>query len=419
MWSLFQSQDDLPPPPPRSSIYVMRNGRYEPQNLMPVMPRPDILDFDGFVLRRGSANSRSRIRPPDLRQASLVKNPVSVRKGSVRVRKLVPTPTSPRSADQGAFVLSCLFDALSPGTLSIFLGVMEVEHNDTVPGGPVQRRIELLSQETVPGMVDEEQKREPARPFHEIRFEAGQGQVFDSPPWSLRELAEENQSLDFDRPEAIPIVLRLIADAKAPDSETLSEDSKEPERCIHYTYVTLPKAAASSSSDSTGLAGPELGDPEPAASPSAEAEEGFPPSTSPAVAPDSYQALSSQVYLQKLEHSGQCFILHEVFGAGPSDKQAGDSAAARRPSLADADVEGNPDCVICLSEPRDTAVLPCRHMCFCSYCAGIVRLQCDRCPVCRQKVQSLLQFKRHEGKEGGGYTTESADPSVPVLASTS
>lgn len=405
----------------------MRNGRYEPQNLMPVMPRPDILDFDGFVLRRGSSNSRSRIRPPDLRQASLVKNPVSVRKGSVRVRKLVPTPASPHSADQGAFVLSCLFDALSPGTLSIFLGVTEVEHNDTEPGGPVQRRIELLSQETVPGTVDEQQ-RAPARPFHEIHFEAGPGQVFDSPPWNLHELAEENQSLDFDRPQDIPIALRLVADVKAPVEETSSEDSKQPERCIHYTYITLPKAAASPSSGSTERAVPE-DDPEPSST-SAEAAEGSSPSASPAIAQESYQVLSSQVYLQKLEHSGQCFILHEVFGAGPSDKQAGDSEATRRPSLADADVEGNPDCVICLSEPRDTAVLPCRHMCFCSYCAGIVRLQCDKCPVCRQKVQSLLQFKRQESsptqsssaataKEGGGYMTESAIPSVPVPAATS
>lgn len=34
-----------------------------------VMPRPDVLDFDGFVLRRGAAN-RAPVRPPDLRQAS-------------------------------------------------------------------------------------------------------------------------------------------------------------------------------------------------------------------------------------------------------------------------------------------------------------------------------------------------------------
>merc|ERR1719420_700684 len=60
------------------------------------------------------------------------------------------------------------------------------------------------------------------------------------------------------------------------------------------------------------------------------------------------------------------------------------------------EIEGNSECIICLSEPRDTAVLPCRHMCFCSYCAGIVRLQCEKCPICRQRVVSLLQFKREQ-----------------------
>ncbi|GMH10077.1 hypothetical protein Nepgr_011918 [Nepenthes gracilis] len=32
------------------------------------------------------------------------------------------------------------------------------------------------------------------------------------------------------------------------------------------------------------------------------------------------------------------------------------------------------ECVICLSEPRDTTVLPCRHMCMCSGCAKVLRL---------------------------------------------
>ncbi|CAJ1334873.1 unnamed protein product [Effrenium voratum] len=132
------------------------------------------------------------------------------------------------------------------------------------------------------------------------------------------------------------------------------------ERSVHYTYISLQKASS-------------LAD-------------------SPTSDDQVERAWSAHVIGQKLEHCGQCFILHEVFGAGP----IGRTEEARRTNLADQDVEGNTDCVICLSEPRDTAVLPCRHMCFCSYCAGIVRLQCDRCPVCRQKVQSLLQFKRED-----------------------
>ncbi len=46
------------------------------------------------------------------------------------------------------------------------------------------------------------------------------------------------------------------------------------------------------------------------------------------------------------------------------------------------EVEGN-DCVICLSLPRDTTVLPCRHMCLCQQCARELRAGNQKCPICR------------------------------------
>ncbi|MCO5570101.1 hypothetical protein L7F22_023817 [Adiantum nelumboides] len=51
------------------------------------------------------------------------------------------------------------------------------------------------------------------------------------------------------------------------------------------------------------------------------------------------------------------------------------------------------DCVICLSELRDTTVLPCRHMCMCSACAKVLRFQSSRCPICRTPVERLLEIK--------------------------
>ncbi|WOL19340.1 hypothetical protein Cni_G28138 [Canna indica] len=51
------------------------------------------------------------------------------------------------------------------------------------------------------------------------------------------------------------------------------------------------------------------------------------------------------------------------------------------------------ECVICLSDPRDTTVLPCRHMCMCSNCAKVLRFQTNRCPICRQPVERLLEIK--------------------------
>ncbi|OAE24178.1 hypothetical protein AXG93_2752s1940 [Marchantia polymorpha subsp. ruderalis] len=92
------------------------------------------------------------------------------------------------------------------------------------------------------------------------------------------------------------------------------------------------------------------------------------------------------------------------------------------------------ECVICMSEPRDTTVLPCRHMfllgcpmfkplksiptlssnvpgfrankmakvlsclpewnqCMCSECAKVLRFQTNRCPICRTPVERLLEIK--------------------------
>jgi len=50
------------------------------------------------------------------------------------------------------------------------------------------------------------------------------------------------------------------------------------------------------------------------------------------------------------------------------------------------------DCVICLTELRDTVVLPCRHLCVCSECAVRVRETTDQCPVCRQPVYAIMRI---------------------------
>lgn len=82
------------------------------------------------------------------------------------------------------------------------------------------------------------------------------------------------------------------------------------------------------------------------------------------------------------------YELQEIYGIG---------------NTVDGDFDGNDsgkECVICLSEPRDTTVLPCRHMCMCSGCAKVLRFQTDRCPICRQPVQRLLEIKVSNGADG-------------------
>ena len=48
------------------------------------------------------------------------------------------------------------------------------------------------------------------------------------------------------------------------------------------------------------------------------------------------------------------------------------------------------ECVICMTNPRDTCVLPCRHVCCCAECANTLRLQTDKCPVCRKPITELV-----------------------------
>lgn len=48
-----------------------------------------------------------------------------------------------------------------------------------------------------------------------------------------------------------------------------------------------------------------------------------------------------------------------------------------------------PECVICLSDVKDTIVLPCRHFCICSECGDVLRRRApQRCPICRQGKNS-------------------------------
>ncbi|XP_055816785.1 probable E3 ubiquitin-protein ligase LUL4 [Solanum dulcamara] len=57
------------------------------------------------------------------------------------------------------------------------------------------------------------------------------------------------------------------------------------------------------------------------------------------------------------------------------------------------DEESGKECVICMTEPKDTAVLPCRHMCLCGECAKELRHQSNKCPICRQPIEELLEIK--------------------------
>ncbi|KAD6794784.1 hypothetical protein R6Q59_021303 [Mikania micrantha] len=87
-----------------------------------------------------------------------------------------------------------------------------------------------------------------------------------------------------------------------------------------------------------------------------------------------------RVRRQILWIDGVRYELREIYGIGQSEESFDDSGSGK-------------ECVICMTEPKDTAVLPCRHMCLCSECAKALRLQSNKCPVCRQPIEELMEIK--------------------------
>ncbi|KAL0888737.1 hypothetical protein Bca101_012720 [Brassica carinata] len=89
--------------------------------------------------------------------------------------------------------------------------------------------------------------------------------------------------------------------------------------------------------------------------------------------------IKASVIKQIISVNGTRYELQDIYGIGDTvDEDASDSGK---------------ECVVCLSEPRDMTVLPCRHMCMCGGCAKELRFQTNLCPVCRKPVERLLKIQ--------------------------
>ncbi|KAJ2776930.1 hypothetical protein GGI15_004682 [Coemansia interrupta] len=88
---------------------------------------------------------------------------------------------------------------------------------------------------------------------------------------------------------------------------------------------------------------------------------------------------------QKVCIQGMLYLQHEIFGLG----EAMQNQHAMRSDDA-------MQCAICLSDDRDTVLLPCRHMCMCRECANTYRQQSNKCPICRTVVETILHIQSAE-----------------------
>ncbi|XP_078273843.1 E3 ubiquitin-protein ligase MGRN1-like isoform X4 [Rhinoraja longicauda] len=101
------------------------------------------------------------------------------------------------------------------------------------------------------------------------------------------------------------------------------------------------------------------------------------------------------------------YLLQEIYGIENKNNQE------TKPSD-DENSDNSNECVVCLSDLRDTLILPCRHLCLCSTCADTLRYQANNCPICRLPFRALLQI-RAVRKRTGALSPVSFSP---VLAQT-
>lgn len=86
-------------------------------------------------------------------------------------------------------------------------------------------------------------------------------------------------------------------------------------------------------------------------------------------------------------------------------------------NIDDENEDNSGECVICMSDTRDTLILPCRHLCLCNSCADSLRYQANNCPICRAPFRALLQIRAVQ-KSASGAHTNATTPQQQALQDT-
>uniref|UniRef100_A0A7N8XDL6 E3 ubiquitin-protein ligase n=1 Tax=Mastacembelus armatus TaxID=205130 RepID=A0A7N8XDL6_9TELE len=94
-----------------------------------------------------------------------------------------------------------------------------------------------------------------------------------------------------------------------------------------------------------------------------------------------------KTFFLRLIVDGVSYLLQEIYGIE-------NKYNSQESKVADDEISDNSaECVVCLSDVRDTLILPCRHLCLCNACADTLRYQANCCPICRLPFRALLQIR--------------------------
>lgn len=94
--------------------------------------------------------------------------------------------------------------------------------------------------------------------------------------------------------------------------------------------------------------------------------------------------LGIRVVKQKIVNNGNAFEMKEIYGL--QDAMKGEVE------------DDGKECIICLTNNKNTIMMPCGHLCVCDECAIPIAKSTKQCPVCRAPITSTVpvnvdQFK--------------------------
>ena len=77
---------------------------------------------------------------------------------------------------------------------------------------------------------------------------------------------------------------------------------------------------------------------------------------------------------QKIVTGGSIFTMEEAFGLNSGRTDSDDSG----------------ECVVCMTNPKNTLAKPCKHVSLCHECANVVMTKDQSCPICRQTIVEII-----------------------------
>ncbi|KAL3671799.1 hypothetical protein V7S43_003707 [Phytophthora oleae] len=328
-------------------------GSYTPAQMQALYlsrGRPDM----AFMSHQG----RTPVDVPELQQTCTVKNHVNLKKTSLKLQQ------SPTEGKQ--YALEFQFDATKPCDISVYLVASEtvdadsggssfaLVHTDKNPVLTRHFKSGLGQTFVLKGGEKDETAADTEQESHEEPLP-----LLDFSPYSPDELVYKPGMTQF----PLIVVLEVSSSRKSPQSQS--------------TFCTFVKK------------GEELWD--------------------------------IKMLKQKILVDGLTYELQEIYGidgsvaAAPKTERNGaagdDQTGTAQTAQDEIEIPEGAECIICLCEPRNTTILPCRHMCLCSECAEALRKSSSTCPICRTPVEALLQI-RVEAKET--TTTEAEEDNTEV-----